>query len=180
MEELETGVEQVQEGVHHEALHSGVPKWFTMSAVLSAIFAVLAAVSSLFSGHHANEAMIDQMKAADQWAFFQAKSIKATIVDGNVTLHKELGKNPDPKLIEKAARYREEQKEVEKDAKEKEEASHQHFEIHSVLAKGVTFFQIAIGIVAIAVLARKRKFLYLAGLFATAGAFFLTKGLFFP
>ncbi len=179
MEELETGVEQIQEEVHHEALHGGVPKWFTMGAVLSAMFAVLAAVSALFSGHHANEAMIDQMKAADQWAFFQAKSIKATIVESNLTLLKELGKNPNAALIEKSARYREEQKVVEKDATEKEEASHHHFEIHSILAKGVTFFQIAIGIVAIAVLARKRKFLYLAGAFGAAGAFFLTKGLFF-
>jgi len=41
--------------------------------------AVLAAIAGLLSGSHANEAMMSQIDAADQWGFYQAKSIKAAI-----------------------------------------------------------------------------------------------------
>ncbi|KAJ8135062.1 hypothetical protein OY671_011726, partial [Metschnikowia pulcherrima] len=37
-------------------------------ASTSASSAVLAAVSASSSGHHANEAMIEQMKASDSWS----------------------------------------------------------------------------------------------------------------
>jgi hypothetical protein len=50
-------------------------------ALSTAILAVLAAIASLLSGEHANEAMMNQIEASDQWGHYQAKSIKAAVLD---------------------------------------------------------------------------------------------------
>ena len=42
----------------------------------AAFLAVLAAITSLMAEHHANEAMLDQIRNSDQWSFYQAESIK--------------------------------------------------------------------------------------------------------
>jgi len=50
------------------------------------MLAVLAAVSALMAGYHANEAMLEQMKATDDWAFYQAKGIKANLLQTKMEL----------------------------------------------------------------------------------------------
>jgi len=72
MEESEVPLEQVQEHIEHHA-HLSQEKWVSLVALSTAILAALAAVASLQAGDHANEAMITQMQASDQWAFYQAK-----------------------------------------------------------------------------------------------------------
>ena len=36
----------------------------------------LAAIAALLAGHAANEALLEQIKASDQWSYYQSKSIK--------------------------------------------------------------------------------------------------------
>ena len=48
-------------------------------AICTTLMAVLAAIAGLMAGHYSDEALIDQIKSSDQWAFYQAKSIKAEI-----------------------------------------------------------------------------------------------------
>jgi hypothetical protein len=43
-------------------------------ALSTAILALLAAIASLLAGEYANEAMMDQIEAADQWSYYQAKA----------------------------------------------------------------------------------------------------------
>ena len=51
-----------------------------VSAVTAAVLAVLAAIGSLLSaGHAVNQAILEQTKATDQWAFYQAKSTKSHV-----------------------------------------------------------------------------------------------------
>jgi hypothetical protein len=50
-------------------------------AITAAVLAVFAAFGSLLSGHAANEAILAQSEATDQWAFFQAKGTKEQIFD---------------------------------------------------------------------------------------------------
>ena len=62
MEEIEVPLEQVQEDIHHHATHGGhgsedKVSFISKGALLSAIFAVLAAISALFAGHYSNEAI---------------------------------------------------------------------------------------------------------------------------
>jgi hypothetical protein len=47
--------------------------------------------------HHANEAMLDQIRSADEWNFYQAKSIKANLFTTKIELLKALGKYVDGK-----------------------------------------------------------------------------------
>ena len=88
MEEAEVPLEHLHEEIHHHAEHGGAP-WISWVALSTAILAVLAAITGLLSGKHANEAMMSQIQASDQWGYYQAKSIKAAILEAKTTLASE-------------------------------------------------------------------------------------------
>src|SRR2546421_12707398 len=71
MEEAEVPLEHLHEEIHHHAEHGG-PPWISWVALSTAILAVLAAIAGLLSGKHANEAMMSQIQASDQWGYYQA------------------------------------------------------------------------------------------------------------
>lgn len=184
MDEIEVPLESLHEEMHHHAEHAGgghgsSPGWIMQGALLSAILAVFAAISALLAGHYANEAMIEQLQSSDQWGYYQAKGIKASVLEVKKEVQLLLGKGSDPAVEEKLNAYKEDQKEIAEKATEKENESKRHLEKHQVLARSVTFFQIAIAVAAIAVLARKRKFLFLSGGFGAAGIGFLIQAYFF-
>ena len=172
MEEAEVPLEGLQEDVHHRAEHGG-ERWISWVALSTAILAVLAAIAGLLSGKHANEAMMSQIEASDQWNYYQAKSIKASVLDAKMAL----AATPDEKDREKAARYEEEQKDIKKEAEAKEAEAKANFHQHEVFARGVTMFQIAIAIAAISALTKKRRFWIVSLLFGAVGCVFLVLGL---
>ena len=156
MEEIEIPTEQLHETIKEkveEMLEKGESKLTLYIAVCTALMAVFAALAGLMAGDHSNEAVIDQIKASDQWAFYQAKSIKTAI---HQLQHDEI--NSDSSL---AARKKEEE-EIKKTAEEFEGESKAHLKKHIWLARSVTFFQIAIAISAISILTKK-KFLWFTG-----------------
>ena len=73
-------LEHLHEEIHHHAEHGG-PPWISWVALSTAILAVLAAITGLLSGKHANEAMMSQIEAADKWSYYQSKSIKAAVLE---------------------------------------------------------------------------------------------------
>src|ERR1700692_1189524 len=127
MQEAELPLEDVQEHVHHRAEHGG-EKWISWVALSTAILAVLAAIAGLLSGSHANEAMMKQIESADQWTFYQAKGIKAAVLDAKMSL---TGSTSDADQ-EKAAKYSEEQAEIQKEARAKETEAKTNFHQHEV------------------------------------------------
>ena len=72
----------------------------------------------------------------------------------------------------------EEQKEIKKTAEEKQEISEFHLRHHVILARGVTMFQIAIAIAAIAILTKRRSFWILSMLLGVIGSISLLHGIF--
>jgi len=176
MEEIEVPTEHLHEDIHHQAEHSG-EKWITWVALCSALLAVLAAVTALMAGHHANEAMIEQMQASDNWAHYQAKSIKAAILTEKSDLLEAAGKSLSEADRDKIAEYKKDQEEISEKAKEKEQASASHLRHHVILARGVTMFQVAIAISAIAALTKRRHFFLVGLCFSLVGIFFLIQGL---
>ncbi|MBC7397033.1 MAG: DUF4337 domain-containing protein, partial [Bdellovibrionales bacterium] len=130
----------------------------------------------LLAGHHSNEAMIEQMHASDHWAYYQAKGIKSAILSTKSELLEGLGKAADPKTEEKVAEYKKQQDEISVQAKEREDESARHLRIHQVLARAVTFFQIAITIAAIAVLTRRKRFWWVSLGFGGIGLISLIQG----
>ncbi len=148
-----------------------------MVALSSALLAVLAAVSSLLSGHHVNESMLNQIKASDRWAQYQAKSIKSTVWNSQLQILETLGKKPPESQIEKMSEYKKEQEEISLEAREFEKESSQHLAAHQIMARAVTMFQVAIAIGAISALTRRRYFWYVSLIFGGAGILFLGWGL---
>ena len=168
MEEAEVPTEHLHEQVKESAEHSGIA-WISWVALSTAILAVLAAIASLLSGQHANEAMMNQIEASDQWGYYQAKSIKAAVLDAKMSL----GSLASEEDRGKAARYEEEQIEIQKKAREKETEAKSNFHRHEVYARAVAFFQIAIAVAAISALTKKRHFWVVSLLFGAVGCIFL-------
>lgn len=171
MEEAEVPLEQLHEGIHHHAEESG-EKWISGVALSTAILAVLAAIAALLSGSHANEAMMRQIESADQWAFYQAKGIKAAVLEAKMSL----SDSSSPADREKAEKYSEEQNEIQKEAQEKATEAKTNFHRHEVFARGVTLFQIAIAIAAISALTKRRHYWMVSMLVGAVGCIFLVLG----
>src|SRR3954452_8797309 len=107
MEEAEVPLENLHEHVQESAEHSR-EAWISWVALSTAIMAVLAAIAGLLSGKHANEAMMNQIEASDQWGYYQAKSIKAAILEAKTPVASETTASDKEKL----ERYEEEQAEI--------------------------------------------------------------------
>ena len=168
MEEAEVPLEHLHEQTHETAKHSR-ESWISWVALSTAILAVLAAIASLLSGEHANEAMLSQIEASSQWNYYQAKSIKAAVLDAKAAFTGA----PNESDQSKRARYEKEQEEIKSEAEHKQAAAKTYFHKHEVFARGVTKFQIAIAIAAISALTKKRSFWVVSLLFGAAGCVFL-------
>lgn len=168
MEEAEVPLEHLHEQVHHTAEHGG-DRWISWVALSTAILAVLAAITGLLSGKHANEAMMRQIETADHWAYYQAKGIKASVLDAKMSLSGVATEQDRAK----AERYEKEQEEIKAEAEHKQSEAKSHFHQHEVFARGVTMFQIAIAIAAISALTKKRRFWVVSLLFGAVGCVFL-------
>jgi hypothetical protein len=159
MEEIEVPTEHLHEELHEHAEHIR-ERWIMMVALTAALLAVLAAVSALMAGHHANEATIEQIKASDQWAYYQAKGIKSSVLESKAEILLKMGMKAEEKDEEKIKEYKKEQSEIEKEARELQQSSKRHLDLHHGIAQSVTIFQIAIAVCAIAVLTKKKMLWY--------------------
>jgi hypothetical protein len=182
MEDPEVPTEHLHEEMHERAGHGAhagpaKPAWTLGVALSSALLAALAAVCSLLAGHHSNEALIEQLKSSDQWAFYQAKGIKSAVLSTKLDLLAAEGKPIGAKDTEKVATYKHEQEEIQKQAEELQAAAGEHLHRHVIFARGVTLFQIAIAVGAISVLTNRKAFWFVSLAFGLIGAGFLAQGL---
>jgi len=165
--EIET--ENLHEAIKEELEREG-GSFLKQISITTAILAVLAAIASLKAGATVNEALVLkteaarlQSEASDQWAYYQAKGIKAAVQEASRTPWLAMGKNPPAAYAEKMQRYAEEQKEIEAKAHEKEqerderlkEADHLLHKHHG-FASAVALFQVSIALGAVAALTRFR------------------------
>ncbi|HTB23510.1 MAG TPA: DUF4337 domain-containing protein [bacterium] len=173
-EEIEVPTEHLHESMEEGAKEGG----FNLRVALSAaLIAVLAAVCALFAGSYANEAMLAQLKASDQWSYYQAKGIKSSVLEAKLDLLKALGRKASPKDLEKLSQYGKDMADIKTEATALAQESEDLMVKHELMAKGVTLFQVAIALSAIAALTR-RRFLWQAGLLlGAAGSVFLVLGL---
>jgi len=171
VDEIEVPTEHLHESIH-EQFERTEERWILRVALTAALLAVFAAIASLYAGDHANEAMLEQIKASDQWSYYQAKSIKSMLLKSKTDLLETLGKPVDAKDEAKLDGYAGELKEIEEKAREAEQSSHNNFARHVKLARSVTAFQVAIAVCAIAALT-KRKWLWYFSMVAGCGGLVL-------
>jgi len=167
--------EQSNEHAHH-ILKEGKEKWVLFVALTTAVFAVLAAITGLIASDHADEAMLAQIKSSDQWAFYEAKSIKSGTIDQANKILLALGKTPAAEDAAKIKSNKNDQAKIMQDAKDFQKESDGHLARHKILAKGVTLFQVAISIGAIAIITKRKSLWYMSIGFAAIGIFFLMQG----
>ena len=188
--ELKEQIDQRLEEHEQHGEHGGgvSPNWIKYLSLSTAIIAVIAAVSSLQSGANSNEAilekseaMLNESRASDQWAYFQAKGVKAAIAEGQADLVRDTKPDRAEDLAKKAKGYRAEADKIGEDAKQLEEkveennkASEGMMEHHHRFAIAVTLLQIAIALSAIAALTRKKPLWFLGlGVSAAGVAMFV-------
>ena len=140
-------------------------------ALTTAVLAAFAAVAALEAGATVNEALLlkteatrAQAEASDQWAFYQAKAIKAAVQEASREAWLAANKTPPDEFERAATRYAHEQQDIQKAAKDKEaerdEKSHEadHLLVrHHGFANSVALFQVAIALGAVAALTGTRS-----------------------
>jgi hypothetical protein len=174
MEDPEVPTEHLHEEMEYGVARSG-RNWTLGVALSCALLAGAAAVASMKAGHFANEAMMAQVEAANQWNHFQAKSIKEAQLKTKVELLEALGKPQADGDKQKAAEYSADKEEIQKKAGELGVEARRFLHLHHVLAHSVTMFQIAIAVGAISVLTRRKLFWFVSLGFGLAGLVFVTQ-----
>ena len=175
-EEIEVPTEHLHETMEEKAHEGG--GFNTGVALSSALIAVLAAVCALYAGAFANEALLKRVEASDTWSYYQAKGIKAAVLGSKIETLKALGHKAGEDDGKKADQYKDDQKDLMEKATDLGNESDALFAKHEVLSKGVTLFQIAIALGAIAVLTKRKNLWFLSLAVSLGGIFFLVKGLF--
>jgi hypothetical protein len=168
MEDPEVPTEHLHEHIQ-EAANEGHDKWSMFVAISTAFMAAFAALSSLMAGHQSNEALISQMKASDQWAYYNAKGIKAEVADAVTKINFSKVADSSKDVAARKAKLKEDQKKIQEKAEELEKESELHLGKDMILARAVTFFQIAISISAISILSKKRPLWYISLFLFAAG-----------
>ena len=104
--ELET--EKLHEAIHEEMEKEG-GGFLRAIALTTGVLAAFAAVAALEAGSTVNEALVLkteatrlQALASDQWAFYQAKGVKAAVQAASRSAWEALGKEPPARFSEEA------------------------------------------------------------------------------
>jgi hypothetical protein len=182
MDELEDFSEKIHEQSNEHAHHimqEGKEKWVLFVALSTALIAVMAAITGLLAGAHADDAMLSQIHASDQWAFYQAKGIKSDVLASSNKMLVAIGKQPVDEDAAKIKENKKQQVDIKEKAEEFQKESEMHTVKHSVFARGVTLFQISIAIGAISIIVKKKSLWLVSMGFACIGIFFLLQGLLF-
>ena len=167
-DELQELRESAEKGAHHPSM---APVSLTM-----AILAVLVAVVSLLSHRAHTEEVVLQNKASDQWAYYQAKSIRrhtdeifadlaSVIATSDATSAAKLRE----KYQSEADKYRDQQKDIDGEARKlQEETSHERrradrFDLAEV------FLEIGLVVTSITLLSGRRWFWYAGTILGIVG-----------
>lgn len=154
----------------HELEHAAQHEPKGMAGQLAVATAVIATVGALFAymggatqanaGLYKNDAAIKKTEAANQWAFYQAKSNKQNLAEVAIDLA------PEPRkafYAEEAKRYKAEKndimveaKKLEDESREWDKKSEEQLHQHHRWAQATTALQIAIAMAAIALLTRSK------------------------
>jgi hypothetical protein len=186
---------EIEARLHAVEAHEVKEKFRNRAALVIAFLAALLAICEL-AGDNAKNQMIDNnIRASDQWAFYQAKNVRQTeyklaadqlkrelaqpglSAPARAAIQSDLGK-----YEKTAARYEDEpkgdgKKQLQEKAKGFEEAREIAHERHQIIDLGVMVLQIGIVLGSVSILAASRPLLWISGLSGVAGLVLLLDGL---
>lgn len=169
--------EHVQEEISHHASHSDGGKWIVAAATTAAILAAFAAAAGALATSHLTQSTLIRIKANDDWNYYQAKSIKTSLLDAKIYSAQLSKAEPRKSDIDKKNQYAEQMPEIEASAKKLEKLSKEHLETHETFEGAATLFHIAIAVVAISVVAKRKEFWYIAMVGGAVGIVIFVKAL---
>jgi hypothetical protein len=187
-QELLEQVETTEHAVGHHQEPKEKSGFNAQAALLASVLAVLAAIGSLLSGHSANEAILKQAESSNQWAFYQAKSTKAHIFEGNETVLAGLaltanGSDKDKLLAAsreakaQVGKYITEKGDIQKEAQKLADLSAKAFAEHEKFSLAVACFQIGIVLSSMSILTRMRLLQVGSAAVGAVGLVFTAMGL---
>jgi hypothetical protein len=162
-------------------------------ALITAIFAVILAITSLGGNKAMKEMLLAQQQASDQWAFYQAKVLREhlyrsqklrleiDLIERGSVMKPEVKERVEgllKKLTDEEARYNAEKKEIEMEAKKLEHERDVNRGKDPYFEYGEVLLQIAIVMASISILSGSRPVLYFALASAMLGALFSFNGFF--
>src|SRR5689334_14140181 len=115
--------EHVQEELHHHAAHGHEHehghggKWITAAATTAAILAAFAAAAGALATRHLTQSMLIRIRANDDWGYYQAKSIKSSLLDAKIYSAQLSKVEPRKSDIEKKDQYAKDMPEIQARAK---------------------------------------------------------------
>jgi hypothetical protein len=168
-------------------------KWLNYLALTTVILAVCATLSTFKGGGFSTRSVLSQSQASNQWAYYQAKSIKGYLYE----LQKEklelelkaMGPKAPSDLAEEyqkkvdyydknIKRYADEKAQIEKDARKFESIKEDAQRHSQTFGMAVIFLQIAILLSSIAALLKKRPVWYLGLATGSVGMAYFVNGFF--
>jgi Domain of unknown function (DUF4337) len=168
--------EQIHEDIQDKA-HEARETWINWAAATAAILAGLAAITSTLADGNLTKSSRNQIQSNDDWGYYQAKSIKSSVLGAKIELLEAQGKSESEADRTRLEEYEHDLDQLKSQAEEREATSESYLVRHEILQRGVTVFHIAIAVVAIAVLTKLRSFWYLSILAGLLGIVFLLQGL---
>ncbi len=166
-------------------------QWLNYLALTTVILAVCATLSTFRGAGYSTRSVLSQTQAANQWSYYQSKSIKGYLYENQKeSMELELKKNKAklPKVLldeyekkiagysQKLKRYDEEKAVISQEAKKLESVRDEAQKHSQTFGLAVIFLQIAILLSSIAALLKK-KYVWILGMSAGGvGIFFFVDG----
>ncbi len=167
--------------------------WLNYLALTTVIFAVCATLSTLKGGGFSTRSVISQAQASDQWAYYQAKSIKGYVYELQKdkldldlkAIKTRLSRNAvsdyEKKIesyTEKIGKYDKEKEEIKKKAEELEVRRDESQKHAGAFGLAAMFLQIAILLSSIAALMKQKYAWYIGVLLGAIGVLYFFNGFF--
>src|SRR6266850_4107578 len=164
--------EHVQEETYHHAAHgkghggehghgegqSQESKWITAAALTAAFLAAFAAISGALATRHLTESTHKRIESNDKWSYYQSKSLKNYLLDTKDEILIALNHEAPKADLKKIEENNVEKKKTKAEAEALEALSRTHLQAHETYELAATMFHIAIAIVAISVVAKRKMF----------------------
>ena len=166
-------------------------KWLNYVALTTVIFAVCATLATFNGAKYSTRSVLSQTQAANQWAYYQSKSIKGYIYENQMEtieleMKKSKGKSSQSLMDEyekkmsyykqKIKKYDEEKAAISKEARKLESVRDDAQKHTGIFGIAVIFLQIAILLCSIAALMKKKPLWLLGCVTGIAGAVYFVNG----
>ncbi len=165
-----------EELLEERAKESQNRRWINQIGLSTGILSALAAITSMQAGYLANEGMLAQIRATDQWALYQARGTKRHLDESTVAILQALQKPVSPAVTAEIAKLKQGQDDSQAEAHKLETEASVNLQQHESFAHSVAALQIGISLGAVAALLRQRRVWYLGLGIAAVGVGFMIWG----